>query len=196
MNDELMTAKQELRRQMRKLRKAHALSLDESTRALIFMRPPGAVLASIPRDAIIGLYLDLPEEAPARPYARFFHESGHRIALPWFAGRDSLMEFREWRDPFGESDLEHGAWGAQPDSANDRLVPEVLFCPLVAFTEGGERMGQGGGHYDRWLEAHPASRTIGMAWDQQKVESLPLEPHDRPLSMIVTPTRLYGPFDA
>jgi 5-formyltetrahydrofolate cyclo-ligase len=33
-----------------------------------------------------------------------------------------------------------------------------------------------------------------MAWDVQKVDELPLEPHDFPLKAIVTPTRLYGPF--
>ena len=36
---------------------------------------------------------------------------------------------------------------------------------------------------------------IGMAWDCQEVPTLPLEPHDRPLAAIVTPTRLFGPFD-
>jgi 5-formyltetrahydrofolate cyclo-ligase len=33
-----------------------------------------------------------------------------------------------------------------------------------------------------------------MAWDCQLVDSLPREPHDRPLAAVVTPTRFYGPF--
>jgi len=66
--------------------------------------------------------------------------------------------------------------------------------PLVAFTERGERMGQGAAHYDGWLAKRPGTVTIGMAWDVQKVDELPVEPHDVPLRAIVTPTRLYGPF--
>ena len=57
-----------------------------------------------------------------------------------------------------------------------------------------ERLGQGGGHYDRWLAHHPDTIRIGMAWDGQLVDELPVEPHDVPLDAVVTPTRLYGPF--
>src|SRR3546814_6880034 len=57
----------------------------------------------------------------------------------------------------------------------------------------GRRLGQGGGHYDRWLAAHPGARAIGLAWDEQLCEDLPHETHDIRLDAIVTPTRLYGP---
>jgi 5-formyltetrahydrofolate cyclo-ligase len=70
----------------------------------------------------------------------------------------------------------------------------VLFVPVVGFTEDGARLGQGGGHYDRWLAAHPGAVAIGLAWDCQRVDALPVEPHDAPLAAVVTPTRLYGPF--
>ena len=66
--------------------------------------------------------------------------------------------------------------------------------PLVGFTEQGDRIGQGGGFYDRWLAAHPDTLAIGMAWDVQKVDELPVEDHDMPLTAIITPTRIYGPF--
>jgi 5-formyltetrahydrofolate cyclo-ligase len=192
----LTSDKWTVRRHMRKVRRDHAQALDQAVRALLFKRPPRAVMELIPAGAMIGLYLDLPEEAPARAYARFLAEAGHRVALPAFESKQSLMHFREWTDPFGESDLEDGCFGPQPRAENGVAVPQVLFCPLVAFTERGERMGQGGGFYDRWLEAHPGTLTFGMAWDVQKVDSLPLEPHDRPLGAIITPTRLYGPFHA
>jgi 5-formyltetrahydrofolate cyclo-ligase len=75
------------------------------------------------------------------------------------------------------------------------VVPDVLFVPLVGFTADGGRLGQGGGHYDRWLEAHPETKAIGLAWDCQLADDLPREPHDRPLLAVVTPTRLYGPWE-
>ena len=70
----------------------------------------------------------------------------------------------------------------------------MLFVPLLGFTAKGARIGQGGGHYDRWLADHPETVAIGMAWDAQLCEDLPMEAHDQSLSAVVTPTRLYGPF--
>ncbi|WP_336977621.1 5-formyltetrahydrofolate cyclo-ligase [Altererythrobacter fulvus] len=186
--------KQRLRRAMRKARREHAASLDPATRALLFRRPPNPVLDLIPAGATIGLYYNTPDEAPALAYARFLFEQGHVVALPWIATPDAPMIFRQWNDPLGESDIEDGPYGPQPSSENRIVVPDVLFCPLVAFTERGERMGQGGAFYDGWLGRNPGKLAIGMAWDVQKVDSLPLEPHDAPLKAIVTPTRLYGPF--
>jgi len=186
--------KQTLRRAMRKARREHSASLDAGTRALLFRRPPVPVMAMVPEGATIGLYYEAPGEAPARAYARFLHEQGYRVALPSYDAPDAPMHFREWTDPFGESDIGPGAFGPQPDAGNPRVEPQVLFVPLVAFTERGERMGQGGGFYDRWLAAHPDTIAIGLAWDIQLVGSLPTEAHDAPLTAIVTPTRLYGPF--
>ena len=74
------------------------------------------------------------------------------------------------------------------------VLPEVLFIPLVGFTASGDRLGQGGGYYDRYLAAHPETIAIGMAWDVQEVPELPTELHDMRLSAIVTPTRVLGPF--
>ena len=65
----------------------------------------------------------------------------------------------------------------------------------MGFTPSGKRLGQGGGHYDRWLAEHPAVLKIGLAWDIQCVEpedALPTEPHDIALDAVVTPTRMYG----
>jgi 5-formyltetrahydrofolate cyclo-ligase len=70
----------------------------------------------------------------------------------------------------------------------------VLFVPLLGFTTSGHRIGQGGGHYDRYLAAHTHVTAIGLAWDTQLVDDLPVEEHDVRLNYVVTPTRLYGPF--
>lgn len=189
--------KRKLRAKLRKIRREHYASLSDSTRALLFRRPPRTISDLVPDGAIIGLYHAKPPEAPASAYARFFVEAGHRIALPFFAGRESAMAFHEWADPFAGRDLETGPLGAmQPPRDSAELKPDVLIMPLVGFTDDGQRIGQGGGHYDRWLADNDAALAIGLAWDCQLVDNLPLEPHDRPLTAIVTPTRLFGPFDA
>ena len=113
------------------------------------------------------------------------------LALPWFAQRGAAMRFRLWTDPYADL-LAPDPYGALQPAANaGEVIPEVVFVPLVGFTMQGERLGQGGGHYDRWLEANPSALAIGLAWDCQMVETLPFEAHDRHLAAVVTPTRLY-----
>jgi 5-formyltetrahydrofolate cyclo-ligase len=107
------------------------------------------------------------------------------------------MAFRQWDSAHLDELLEPGPFGvAQPAASSPALIPDVLFVPLVGFTATGGRLGQGGGHYDRWLSAHPDTVAIGLAWDCQLVDTLPSEAHDRPLNAVITPTRLYGPFES
>ncbi|MHA7818146.1 MAG: 5-formyltetrahydrofolate cyclo-ligase [Erythrobacter sp.] len=185
--------KSKLRKALRQTRREHVAAQPDAIRALLFHRPPAPLLSIITPDAVIGVYHALPDEAPAGGYARFFHEAGHRVALPYFAANDASMTFRDFVDPLGESELETGPYSIrQPDPEAQECTPDILFVPLVGFTERLERLGQGGGHYDRWLATHPQATAIGLAWDAQLVESLPVEPHDMALDAVVTPTRLYG----
>lgn len=185
--------KKALRTELRKARRAHVEALDARIRALIFMRPPAAVADLAPPGATVGLYHAIPDEAPTRGYAKWFAENGRAIALPWFAYIGAPMQFRLWRDPYEDSGLEAGPYGAlQPAGDAPEAIPDVAFVPLVGFTADGHRLGQGGGHYDRWLDAHPGVMALGLAWDCQLVDTLPLEAHDQTLGAIVTPTRLYG----
>ncbi len=187
--------KRQLRTELRRKRKEHAATLPSEVSALVFSRPPQQVLELVPAEATIGLYRSDEGEAPSRGYIRFFFERGHPIALPRVTTLDKPMEFRRHTDPYEESDLEAGVWGLrQPRTDAPVVVPQVLFMPLVGFTAKGDRLGQGGGYYDRYLAAHPQVIAIGMAWDVQEVAELPTELHDMRLSAIVTPTRVLGPF--
>ncbi|HEU4820637.1 MAG TPA: 5-formyltetrahydrofolate cyclo-ligase [Qipengyuania sp.] len=190
-----MTDKPSLRKHLRSLRREHVAAIDPATRALILHRPPAPLLALVPDGATIGLYHATAHEAPAAGYAKFFHERGHPLALPRFAHRGAVMEFAAFPDPWDDDGAEVGPFGLmQPDADAEALVPDILFVPLVGFTAQGARLGQGGGHYDRWLAGHSGVPAIGLAWDVQLVDALPIEAHDRPLAAVVTPTRLYGPF--
>lgn len=192
---EIAELKKQLRDQLRRKRVEHAAELPPQVSALVFNRPPGPVLELVPVNATIGLYRSDTGEAPSRSYIKFFFERGHPIALPRVTTLDKPIEFRLHTDPYEESDLEAGVWGLrQPGLAAPMVVPEVLFMPLVGFTARGDRLGQGGGYYDRHLAAHPQTIAIGMAWDVQEVPELPTELHDIRLSAIVTPTRMLGPF--
>ncbi|MDR2857990.1 MAG: 5-formyltetrahydrofolate cyclo-ligase [Novosphingobium sp.] len=187
-----MNEKQKLRTEMRASRRAHVEALPQVTRALLFLRPPSPLAALVPEGGMVGLYHANPYEAPTRGYGKWFFENGRHIALPRFAGRGQPMRFHVWRDPFEDSDLELGPYGhLQPQADAAEASPGLVIVPLLAFTAAGHRLGQGGGHYDRWLAENPQVIPIGLAWDGQLVDALPLEPHDRLLHAVVTPTRLY-----
>lgn len=180
---------------MRAARRDHVAAIPDMVRALLFKQPPAGLSNLIPEGANIGLYHATDDEAPTNGYIKHFLESGHKVVLPRFTDASSPMEFAEHTDPFEGSDLETGAFGIrQPTGDAAKEQPEVLFVPLIAYTDAGQRLGQGGGHYDRWLADHPGTVAIGMGWDSQLVDALPTEPHDQPMHAIVTPTRLYGPF--
>ncbi|GAA5138965.1 5-formyltetrahydrofolate cyclo-ligase [Thalassotalea piscium] len=77
---------------------------------------------------------------------------------------------------------------------------DIIFTPLVAFDAEGNRMGMGGGFYDRTLskwyqqfqsDINAKPRPIGLAHDCQKVERLAVQDWDIPLAKIVTPTAIY-----
>lgn len=184
-----------LRKQLRTVRREQSAAIPANVAALILKQPPAPLLDMIPDDAIIGLYHATAFEVPAKGYAKHFSERGHAVALPRFESPDAAMGFAAHTDPFGESDLETGPFGImQPSTHATELVPQIVFVPLLGFTLSGDRLGQGGGHYDRWLAAHSGAIAIGLAWDGQLVDTIPTEAHDAPLSAVVTPTRLYGPF--
>ena len=186
-----MTDKPSLRADLRARRRAHVAGLPASPRALILLRPPAPVAARVPEGSTVGLYHATAHEAPTLGYARWFYENGRHLALPWFESRTAPMRFRAWTDPFDLADLEPGPWGPQPSANAAEAEPATVFVPLVGFTADLHRLGQGGGHYDRWLAAHPEVQPIGLAWDMQLIESLPHEAHDHPLAAVVTPTRIY-----
>jgi 5-formyltetrahydrofolate cyclo-ligase len=185
--------KHKLRGEMREARRQHVAALHAPTKALLFLRPPRPLADLAPEGATVGLYNATAHEAPTRGYARWFFENSRHLALPRFDARGDAMAFHAWRDPFEDSDLEPGPYGhLQPAADAPRAAPDLVIVPLLAFTAAGGRLGQGGGHYDRWLADHPAVTPVGIGWDGQLVDALPLEPHDRMLRAVVTPTRFYA----
>jgi 5-formyltetrahydrofolate cyclo-ligase len=91
--------------------------------------------------------------------------------------------------PFVEWCREHGKTVHLPedDPPPDPLTIDVVIVPGTAFTPSGDRLGQGGGWYDRFLETvRPDCVTIGVAFAAQIVSELPVEPHDVRVDHVVT----------
>lgn len=68
-------------------------------------------------------------------------------------------------------------------------APELTIVPLIAFDETLNRVGFGGGYYDRYLAKYKTS-AVGIAFDEQQCDPFEKEVTDIPLDMIITPTRI------
>ena len=108
------------------------------------------------------------------------------VGVPVIQGEAQPLKFSRW-SPDGP--LRAGPFGAQVPEKDDYFDPEILIVPLVAFDRAGNRLGYGGGFYDRTLEGlrqRGGCLAIGFAYSAQEAAELPLEPTDQPLDMIVT----------
>ncbi len=142
---------------------------------------------SMARPAAVAGYWPMGGELDARPLLLGLHEGGFTCALPVIQGRGRPLVFRAWRPG---ADLEPGDLGTlHPSSAETQVVPQVVLVPLLAFDGRGNRLGQGGGYYDRTLaDLRHRGRVlaVGLAYARQEVDSLPFERRDQRLDWIVT----------
>lgn len=136
----------------------------------------------LPPGAVVGGFWPINHEIDVRPLLQALHAAGHKVVLPETPKIAGPLVFRGWRPGCA---MAVGRFGtAVPDGTV--AVPEVILVPLLAFDQAGGRLGQGGGFYDRTLAANPTARAIGVGYAAQGVDIVPVGPHDRPLSAILT----------
>jgi 5-formyltetrahydrofolate cyclo-ligase len=137
----------------------------------------GIVPAGVP----VAGFWPIQDEIDIRPVLSALHERGHPLALPVTGRRGEPLIFRAWQPG---APLLPGRFGtSHPDGPI--LTPGAFLIPLLAFDSAGHRLGYGGGFYDRTLALLKVP-AIGIAYGGQEVTSLPREPHDMALNMIVT----------
>lgn len=129
-------------------------------------------------------YMDQKHEAGTRRMIEFLWKKGIRPALPRVEGREIFFYY------IGSyEDLEAGCMGIlEPkqgcEPALDTSAPMIV--PGVAFDFQKNRMGYGGGFYDRFFEREPEHYRIGIAFDFQVFPSIPAEAHDKKMDEVVT----------
>lgn len=77
------------------------------------------------------------------------------------------------------------------NSPIDEKTIDIVIVPGRAFTKDGVRMGRGNGGYDIWIRAqrkrNPLTRFIGICFDSQILQEIPIEEHDERVDRVVTP---------
>ncbi|HHW9300810.1 TPA: 5-formyltetrahydrofolate cyclo-ligase [Salmonella enterica] len=191
---ELSLSRQEIRRMIRQRRRA--LTPEQQRR---FGQQAAAQMLSFPPVVMahtVAVFLSFDGELDTQPLIEQLWRAGKRVYLPVL-------------HPFSPGNLLFLHYHPQSALVTNRLkiqeprldvrdvLPlaklDVLVTPLVAFDEGGQRLGMGGGFYDRTLQNWQQHKIlpVGYAHDCQLVEKLPVEEWDIPLPAVVTPSKIW-----
>ena len=132
-------------------------------------------------------YWPITNEANVKPLLAKLHDNGCTCLLPVVIARDTALLFRQWQpgDELILSDL--GISEPRTDKASGQ--PDILLVPLLAYDSLGNRLGFGGGYYDRTLSELRSERNItaiGIAFSGQEVDLIPNESFDQRLDWVIT----------
>ena len=137
----------------------------------------------------VGCYLALPDEVQTSALIETGLQNGKIMAAPVTTHKSEPMHFYQLTSC---QNLEPGPLGI-PQPPRDCLLPpdkiDLLVIPGVGFDLLGYRLGYGGGFYDHYL-ANFAGITLGLAFDLQVTERLPVVSYDLPVQILVTESRI------
>ena len=173
--------KSEIRKKILKLRKqTSSQNLDINFHYILKILKKEKV-----KGKIIGGYYPFNYEINAMKILNKFEKQNYIITLPKIK-KNFQMDFFYWstQDP-----LLINRYGI-PEPISDKVIyPSILLVPLVAYDKNFNRIGYGGGFYDRYINKVKKIKkiiTIGLAYSFQKVKKVPINRYDIKLDYIVT----------
>jgi 5-formyltetrahydrofolate cyclo-ligase len=182
---DLALLKDELRQAA--LARRDALSPEWRASASVDAALKGIDAMDVRAGAVIAGFLSIRTEIDPMPLMHELATLGANLCLPSIVDRSTIV-FRAWKpgDPLRDMELTtRGPLDNAPEA-----TPDIILMPLAAFDSRGNRLGYGGGFYDRAVERllnrGVRPRLIGLAFACQEVEEIPAEPHDIPISEILT----------
>ncbi|MGE5985888.1 5-formyltetrahydrofolate cyclo-ligase [Klebsiella michiganensis] len=186
--------RQQIRQQIRQRRRA--LTTEQQTQFALqaadrMMAYPPVLLAQT-----VAVFLSFDGELDTRPLIDQLWRAGKRVYLPvlhpFSPGNLLFLHYHP------SSDLVMNRLNIREPKLDVRdVLPlsqlDVLVTPLVAFDAAGQRLGMGGGFYDRTLQNWRQHRLqpVGYAHDCQQVDALPTEQWDIPLPAVITPSKTW-----
>ncbi|WP_333601945.1 5-formyltetrahydrofolate cyclo-ligase [Atlantibacter hermannii] len=186
-----LSTRQQIRQQIRLRRKS--LTHEQQTQAAQQAAARMMGFAPVVEAQTVAAFLSFDGELDTRPLIEGLWRAGKKVYLPvlhpFSAGNLLFLRY------FPDSDLVLNHFKIHEPALDVRhVLPlnklDVLITPLVAFDTTGQRLGMGGGFYDRTLHNWRAHGLfpVGYAHDCQQVDALPVEEWDIPLPAVITPT--------
>ncbi|RLQ23475.1 5-formyltetrahydrofolate cyclo-ligase [Seongchinamella sediminis] len=185
--EDLPLSKAVIRRDMRSRRRA--LPASKRQQAAEAVTRQLASLALWQRARRIAVYHANDGEIDPTPLVRDLRRAGKTPYLP-IIQTDSSLRFAAWE---ADQPLIDNRFGI-PEPGGKSLPAsalDIILLPLVAWDLRGNRLGMGGGFYDRALESAADVIKMGLAYDCQQLPALPSQPWDVPLDFVVTESALY-----
>lgn len=140
--------------------------------------------------ATVAAFWPLDGEPDLRPLLEQWAKADIAVALPAIRAAGAPLEFRAWAP--GDA-LHSGPHNVQEPSADRPVLrPDVILVPTLGYTSQADRLGYGGGYYDRTLAAlHAAGHdftAIGVAWNEGLLQAgYQAAEHDVRLDAVLTP---------
>ena len=134
---------------------------------------------------IIGGYYPINFEIDDLVLLRKFEKNKFKISLPVIK-KNFQMDFYKWSF---SGPLKVNKYGIPEPEIKSIVYPDILLIPLVAFDKNLNRLGYGGGYYDRLIERLSKKKKIikiGLAFSIQKVDKVPINVYDKKLDYVVT----------
>jgi len=161
-------------------------------RASISNKDAGSKLTShwpierFPGKSVAGFW-PIKDEIDPRLLLQTLRDRGSTIALPAIIKPDHPLEFRQWTPSM---QLVDGPFKTlEPPVEAPIIFPDIVFVPLLAFNNKGERLGYGGGFYDRTLAQLRKIKDVfacGVAFSAQETDDIPTDDFDQKLNGILT----------
>lgn len=141
----------------------------------------------------VATYVACDDEPDTRRLLSWLVREGRRVLVPYLGPGPDLRVSWAWFP--GWDEMRPGPRGImQPTlDAGPEAIAEasLIICPALAASPTGDRLGTGGGWYDRALQwASPTARTVCLVDDVEVLASLPVDPWDRTMDWVATQTRL------
>lgn len=179
-----LSSKSEVRKQIRELKRAVPLE-EKLRRSEGIMRQVEALPDFLSAKTVL-LYWSMSDEVQTHDFVNKWYKE-KVLLLPCVDGDDLVL--RQYTGPecmvageqfgIGEPDASLPAF-----TALERI--DLIIVPGVAFDSEGNRMGRGRGFYDRLLKTTPNAKKIGVAFDFQMIEHVPVEPFDVKMDHVIT----------
>jgi 5-formyltetrahydrofolate cyclo-ligase len=134
---------------------------------------------------VIGGYYPVNFEVDDLTLLRKLEKKKFSIALPVIK-KNFQMDFYKWS--FSDL-LKVNKYGIPEPEIKNIVYPDILLIPLVAFDKNLNRLGYGGGYYDRLIEKLSKKKKIikiGLSLSIQKIDKVPINIHDQKLDYIIT----------
>jgi 5,10-methenyltetrahydrofolate synthetase len=137
---------------------------------------------------VVGLCWPFQAEYDARGVAAGLHARGARLALPTVVAKGAPLVFREW---WPGAAMTTGTYDLPEPAGTAVLVPDALLVPPVGIGARGDRLGYGGGFFDRTLAAiEPRPVTVAHAFELSRIPTTHPQWHDLPMDVVVTESRI------